>query len=119
MLGNYVFLVIMLYDLTLPLNDDTILIPGGGNAFKAETILSIEQGHAAAVHSFSQSTHVGTHMDAAAHYIGGGRTIDQIELDVLIGPAQVIDLREYSGSISLQMYSKQKHPTLKREIGFL
>ena len=48
MLGKYVFLVIMLYDLTLPLNDDTILIPGGGNAFKAETILSIEQGHAAA-----------------------------------------------------------------------
>ena len=97
MLDKYVSLVRMLFDLTLPLNDDTILIPGGGNAFKAETIMSIEQGHAAAVHSFSQSTHVGTHMDAAAHYIGGGRTIDRIDLDILIGPAQVIDLREYSG----------------------
>lgn len=89
----------MLYDLTLPLNEDTVLIPGGGDPFEAETIMSIEQGHAAAVHRFSQSTHVGTHMDAAAHYIKDGRTIDQIELDVLVGPAKVIDLREYAGEL--------------------
>ena len=104
----------MLYDLTLPLNDDTILIPGGGNSFKAETILSIEQGHAAAVHSFSQSTHVGTHMDAAAHYIGGGRTIDKIELNVLIGPAKIVDLSDHSGEYItaeiLEIESKDVNP---------
>lgn len=37
-------------------------------------------------------SHLGTHMDAPSHFVAGGRTLDQIPLDVLIGPAQIVHL---------------------------
>ena len=36
-------------------------------------------------------THIGTHADAPRHFIPNGQTIDEIPLDVLIGPATVVD----------------------------
>ncbi len=44
-------------------------------------------------------THTGTHCDAPSHFIPGGQTVDNIALDVLIGPAVVID---FSDSADLQ-----------------
>ena len=38
-------------------------------------------------------THVGTHADAPRHFIPNGATIDQVPLDVLIGPATVADFQ--------------------------
>ena len=34
--------------------------------------------------------HCGTHMDAPAHFLEGGRTVDQAPLDILIGQAWVV-----------------------------
>jgi arylformamidase len=45
-------------------------------------------------------SHSGTHIDAPAHYLRGARTIDQIPLEQLIGPAQVIDVTDGSGTIT-------------------
>ncbi|MBF0611766.1 MAG: cyclase family protein [Magnetococcales bacterium] len=39
-------------------------------------------------------THTGTHVDAPLHFIRRGSTVDQIPLDVLIGPATVVDLSD-------------------------
>lgn len=39
------------------------------------------------------STHLGTHMDAARHFIDKGETIDAIGLERLMGPGVPIDLR--------------------------
>ncbi len=36
-------------------------------------------------------THTGTHCDAPRHFIEGGQTIDLVPLDILIGPAVVLD----------------------------
>ncbi|KAF8777850.1 isatin hydrolase-like [Argiope bruennichi] len=41
---------------------------------------------------YSSSTHVGTHMDAPAHFTKGGLTIDQIPVHRFIAPAAVIDI---------------------------
>jgi kynurenine formamidase len=37
-------------------------------------------------------SHLGTHMDAPSHFVADGRTLDQVDLDRLIGPAQVVHL---------------------------
>jgi kynurenine formamidase len=37
-------------------------------------------------------THTGTHCDAPRHFIADGESVDNLSLDVLIGPAQVVDL---------------------------
>lgn len=39
-------------------------------------------------------SHSGTHVDAPAHFLGAGTTIDQIPLEKLIGPCVVIDLTQ-------------------------
>jgi arylformamidase len=36
-------------------------------------------------------THTGTHMDAPLHFIPGGGTIEQVPLDLLVGPAHLLD----------------------------
>ncbi|KAI3611900.1 cyclase family protein [Moniliophthora roreri] len=46
------------------------------------------------VHTFSLGSHTGTHVDAPSHWFEHGKTIDQIGLDMLVGRAWVIDLRE-------------------------
>lgn len=37
-------------------------------------------------------SHLGTHLDAPSHFVPGGATVDEADLTVLIGPAQVIHL---------------------------
>jgi arylformamidase len=36
-------------------------------------------------------THTGTHVDAPCHFIPGGATIDQLPLELFVGPATVLD----------------------------
>ena len=43
---------------------------------------------------YSASEHGGTHLDAPIHFGEGKRTIDQIPVDKLVGPAVVIDVSE-------------------------
>ncbi|KAF6761140.1 cyclase [Ephemerocybe angulata] len=52
-----------------------------------------------AVHYMQLGTHTGTHIDAPAHFIEGGRTVDQINLDELVGRALVVDLSRTQGGL--------------------
>lgn len=47
-------------------------------------------------------THTGTHIDAPAHFIQGGKTLDQFPLDTFYGPCQVLDLTRCSEVITLK-----------------
>ena len=46
------------------------------------------------------SSHTGTHVDAPAHFIKNGRTVEQIPLERLCGLARVIDCTEKENSIT-------------------
>ncbi len=46
-------------------------------------------------------SHLGTHIDAPAHFIAGAMTIDEIPLDVLAGPTQVIHLPNLAPGASI------------------
>lgn len=37
------------------------------------------------------SNHLGTHLDAPSHFVPEGRTVDEIPLETLIGPAAILD----------------------------
>jgi kynurenine formamidase len=51
-----------------------------------------EKGYYYSAKTFSAPEHGGTHIDAPIHFAKDGRTVDQIPLDKLIGPAIVIDV---------------------------
>lgn len=38
------------------------------------------------------TTHSGTHVDAPAHFLAGGATVDQLPLEILLGKARVVEL---------------------------
>jgi len=53
-------------------------------------ITSMEQGEAYKLSSFSMCAHNGTHIDAPAHFLRDGKTVDQLSLDVFVGPCFVV-----------------------------
>jgi arylformamidase len=63
----------------------------------------------------SFSSHVGTHVDPPAHYLAGGRTADQLPLDLLLGPAWLIYLPE-PGPITAAMLQAAKIPAGVRRL---
>lgn len=53
----------------------------------------LERGDICTITRLDISAHTGTHLDAPAHFIRGGSTVETLDLDTLIGPALVVDAR--------------------------
>ena len=82
-------------DLTRPLANDMLVYPGDlPPSFRQE-----DRGHYL-VSDLRMSTHTGTHIDAPAHYLKSGDTIDTISLDNLIGKCRVLDVRGAGSTIT-------------------
>jgi arylformamidase len=83
------------YDITLPIHEGLITYPGN-----PETRLiphdRIAAGDPANVTELRFGSHTGTHLDAAHHFVDGGQTVDELPLDVLIGPARVVEISDVS-----------------------
>jgi len=56
--------------------------------------VDIERGDPCTVSLLEMGAHTGTHMDAPAHFVRGGSGIDTLPLDVAIGSARVITIRD-------------------------
>ncbi len=76
----------MLYDISLPISDSLPVWPGDPSVTVTRT------GTLPAVSQISLGSHAGTHVDPPAHFLPGGATVDQLPLEVLIGPAWVAHL---------------------------
>ena len=48
-------------------------------------------------------THTGTHCDAPRHFVPGGGTVDEIPLEILVGPARVLDFTDIRASQEVQV----------------
>lgn len=82
----------MLVDLTAPLNEQTPVYPGDPT-IKIESAGVVEKdGYS--LHLVSMGTHLGTHIDAPAHTIKGGKTLDQFSIETFAGRGVYIDARQ-------------------------
>jgi arylformamidase len=79
-----------IYDISLPLHPGTVVYEGDPSFAVAAAATVEKDGFA--LHRLSLGTHTGTHLDAPAHVVPGGLAVDQIPLDLLCGPARVLDL---------------------------
>lgn len=57
-----------------------------------ERVSRMEDGEHNNVSKMAMGVHVGTHVDAPYHFIADGKTIEHLKLEVLVGPADVIEL---------------------------
>lgn len=58
---------------------------------------ALDAGEAVNVAEVRMATHAGTHIDAPAHVIRGGRTIDEFPLDRWRGPAVIVTIARCGG----------------------
>lgn len=78
------------WDLSMPLADSIVVWPGDERV-RLHRYMSIEGGDEANVSRADFGVHSGTHVDAPCHFVSGGRGVDEIPLEVLIGEVVVVD----------------------------
>ena len=79
-------------DITLPFHPEMEKPSPTFKGFQFQWDLRIEKGQQRNRSAFSMETHVGTHVDAPLHFIENGKSIDQMPIHQLVGPAQVIEV---------------------------
>jgi arylformamidase len=85
-----------LIDVTLPLDDRLPVYPGN-TPFTLEPIKRIARGDSSNVSTLHLSAHSGTHVDAPRHFFDAGPGTETLALDLLIGPARVIEVTSRTG----------------------
>jgi arylformamidase len=78
----------MIHDITLSIKPGMPVWPGDP-AVELTQVSFIDQGANANVSHLSLGVHTGTHVDAPHHFLNDGRTVEQLPLDVLVGPCYV------------------------------
>jgi len=82
-----------IYDISVTLGEESIVYPGD-TPFSRDSIWTIKESGICDLSKLTMSAHSGTHIDAPAHFIQGGKTIDQYSVQDFILPAQVLDIED-------------------------
>lgn len=80
-----------LIDISVPLDEDLPIWPGSPG-FELDSLKRIEDGAEANVSRLTCDVHTGTHIDAPRHFVNDGISVDEIPLDVLVGPSIVVQV---------------------------
>jgi len=78
-------------DITIRLGPEMLLYPGD-SAPTIQRVASIAEGAVLTVSKVELGCHLGTHVDAPAHFLADGLTIDKLGFQHFCGPAVVVDL---------------------------
>lgn len=85
-------------DISVPIFSGMPFFPGDPGAEIVQA-RSISKGHVANITELRLGSHAGTHVDAP-HHFEEGEGVDRMALDVLVGPARVVDLTGAVGTIT-------------------
>ena len=87
-----------LHDVSVLISEDLPIWPGDPG-ISMTLSSSLHQGDDANVTRLAMGVHTGTHIDAPFHFEPEGMAIDQLPIDILIGPCQVFDVPDIKGGI--------------------
>jgi arylformamidase len=88
-----------IYDVTLTISPQMVTWPGDPSV-ALDRVKKIEDGANANVSALALGVHTGTHVDAPFHFIPGAPTVETLDLDILVGPVQVVELPENVNEIT-------------------
>ena len=80
-----------IYDITLAISPAMPVWPGNP-AVVLEKVSSMDAGAHDNVSRLACGVHTGTHVDAPHHFLNDHRTVESLSLDILTGPAQVVQI---------------------------
>jgi arylformamidase len=106
------------YDISLTISSELPTWPGDPQ-IDLDRFSKMEDGAICNVTRISSSLHIGTHVDAPYHFLGGdAATIDQLPLNLLTGRAYVLHLPDDIGSITAQVLERAEIPPRTRRLLF-
>lgn len=83
----------MIYDVSVPIQNGMPVWPSDPPVkLTAKAHISRDKSHTVRVTAIEMGSHTGTHVDAPAHFVEGGKTLSEIPLDVFVGPATVFEI---------------------------
>lgn len=80
-----------IYDITQTISDDMTVWPGDP-AVRLIWLSQISRGGVVNLTEIRMSAHTGTHIDMPAHFIDQGKSLDELDLNVMIGPVKVVEI---------------------------
>jgi arylformamidase len=86
---NNAFMPPRIHDISLPVIAGGLIYPGNP-PIEIASVSAMSAGASSNGSRLSFGSHTATHVDAQHHMIDGGWTVDQMRLDVLIGPALLV-----------------------------
>lgn len=88
-----------LYDISQRLRPALPVWPGD-HAFECGLTAAAGEGSSVTLHRLSMSTQSGTHAECSRHVRGDAPALDQLELDVFLGPCELLDVSAAGAVIS-------------------
>ncbi len=82
-----------IYDVTMTLEAGMPVWPGDPEV-EVKLLSLVAAGDKATVRQLKLTTHTGTHVDAPAHFLADGKTVDQIPLSACLGRATVVNMMD-------------------------
>ena len=79
------------HDISLTLRQRMPVYPGEPTPL-IEPMKQMERGDFCNVSRLTIATHTGTHIDAPLHFLPGATSVDRLAVDVLVGPALVVEM---------------------------
>ncbi len=95
-----------IYDISLPLDEKTIIYPG--NIPLEISAHQTMPEHTTRLSKIIMGSHTGTHVDAPSHAVVGAKSLDQIPLETFVGSCRVLDCTESIGSVGVEIFKKNK-----------
>lgn len=85
-----------IHDISFPISDRMVGFPGDPPV-RVERVRSIERGAPYNLSALALGSHTGTHVDPPLHFVPGGASIDEVPIEALNGPCEVVAIpREVS-----------------------
>jgi arylformamidase len=100
-------------DISLPLDSGMPIWPGS-SGFRLRKTLSLEAGDPCNVSQLDCDVHTGTHVDAPAHFIKSGITIEKLPLEMMVGAATVVYIQGAESITAAQLASLSLPLGIKR-----
>lgn len=98
-----------IWDISITISPNLPTWPGDPKAI-VERVSAIAEGANANVSRMDMGVHTGTHVDAPVHFIDGTTAVESLKLDVLIGPAQVVQIGDTVDVITREVLEKINLP---------
>ena len=99
-----------IFDVSLPIYPDMPVWPGDP-AVVLEQVSSMDAGAHDNISRLACSVHTGTHVDAPHHFLNNHITVESLALDIMVGPAQVIQIPPDVKVIGAQELEKTALPS--------